>query len=83
MARARKCAECGSDEEMRWFALHPSSHPSCFAITSFTEFKMAAQLSQLFNRFGQRGVGVRMVGGVLNSALFNIDGGHRAVMFDR
>ena len=24
VARMRKCAECGSDEEMRWLALHPS-----------------------------------------------------------
>ena len=26
VARTRKCAECGSDEEMRWLALHPSLH---------------------------------------------------------
>ena len=24
VARTRKCAECGSDEKMRWLALHPS-----------------------------------------------------------
>ena len=24
VARTRNCAECGSDEEMRWLALHPS-----------------------------------------------------------
>ena len=24
VARTRKCAECGSDEYMRWLALHPS-----------------------------------------------------------
>ena len=24
VARTRKCAECGSDEEMWWLALHPS-----------------------------------------------------------
>ena len=24
VARTRKCAECGSNEEMRWLALHPS-----------------------------------------------------------
>ena len=27
MARTRKCAECGSEEEMRWLALHPSGVP--------------------------------------------------------
>jgi len=39
--------------------------------------------AQLFNRIGQLGVGVALAGGVVNSALFNVDGGHRAVIFDR
>jgi len=39
--------------------------------------------AQLFNRLGQLGVGVALAGSVVNSALFNVDGGHRAVMFDR
>ena len=39
--------------------------------------------AQLFNRLGQLGVGVALAGGVVNSALFNVDGGHRAVIFDR
>ena len=26
LARSRNCGECGSDEEMRWLALHPSSY---------------------------------------------------------
>jgi len=38
---------------------------------------------QLFNRIGQLGLGVAVVGGVINSALYNVDGGHRAVIFDR
>merc|ERR1711881_108755 len=42
--------------------------------------KMAAQI---FNRLGQLGVGLALAGGVVNSALYNVDGGHRAVMFDR
>merc|ERR1712001_511398 len=42
--------------------------------------KMAAQI---FNRLGQLGMGLALAGGVVNSALFNVDGGHRAVMFDR
>merc|ERR1711997_430310 len=42
--------------------------------------KMAAQI---FNRIGQLGVGLALAGGVVNSALYNVDGGHRAVMFDR
>ena len=29
------------------------------------------------------GVGVAVLGGVVNSALYNVDGGHRAVIFDR
>ncbi|XP_055683815.1 protein l(2)37Cc [Lutzomyia longipalpis] len=39
--------------------------------------------AQLFNRVGQIGLGVALVGGVVNSALYNVDGGHRAVIFDR
>nr|QBH74214.1 prohibitin [Encarsia formosa] len=38
---------------------------------------------QFFNRIGQLGLGVALVGGVVNSALYNVDGGHRAVIFDR
>ena len=39
--------------------------------------------SQIFTRIGQLGLGVALAGGVVNSALFNVDGGHRAVIFDR
>ncbi|KAJ9584932.1 hypothetical protein L9F63_020738 [Diploptera punctata] len=39
--------------------------------------------AQFFNRIGQIGLGVAVVGGVVNSALYNVDGGHRAVIFDR
>ncbi|XP_055920133.1 protein l(2)37Cc [Eupeodes corollae] len=39
--------------------------------------------AQFFNRIGQLGLGVAVVGGVVNSALYNVDGGHRAVIFDR
>jgi len=39
--------------------------------------------AQLFNRLGQLGVGVAIAGGVVNSALFNVDGGHRAIIFDK
>jgi len=42
-----------------------------------------AGLGNLFNRIGQLGLGVAIAGGVVQSALFNVDGGHRAVMFDR
>ncbi|XP_072766850.1 prohibitin 1 [Anoplolepis gracilipes] len=38
---------------------------------------------QLFNRLGQLGLGIALAGGVVNSALYNVDGGHRAVIFDR
>lgn len=43
--------------------------------------KMSA--SQFFNRIGQLGLGIALAGGVVNSALYNVDGGHRAVIFDR
>jgi len=39
--------------------------------------------SQIFTRIGQLGAGIALAGGVVNSALFNVDGGHRAVIFDR
>jgi len=39
--------------------------------------------AQIFNRIGQLGVGLALGGAVVNSALFNVDGGHRAVIFDR
>lgn len=39
--------------------------------------------AQFFNRIGQVGLGVAVLGGVVNSALYNVDGGHRAVIFDR
>ncbi|CAG0889142.1 unnamed protein product [Darwinula stevensoni] len=39
--------------------------------------------SQFFTRLGQLGLGIAVVGGVVNSALYNVDGGHRAIIFDR
>ncbi|XP_012542570.1 protein l(2)37Cc [Monomorium pharaonis] len=39
--------------------------------------------AQFFNRLGQIGLGMALAGGVVNSALYNVDGGHRAVIFDR
>lgn len=44
---------------------------------------MAQQMANLFTRIGQIGFGVAVVGGVVNSALYNVDAGHRAVIFDR
>jgi len=39
--------------------------------------------AQLLNRIGQLGMGLAVGGAVINSALYNVDGGHRAVIFDR
>jgi len=39
--------------------------------------------AQFLNRIGQLGVGVAVAASVVNSALFNVEGGHRAVIFDR
>nr|AVP71914.1 prohibitin1 [Phascolosoma esculenta]AVR43200.1 prohibitin [Phascolosoma esculenta] len=39
--------------------------------------------ARLFNTLGKVGVGIAVVGGVVNTALYNVDGGHRAVIFDR
>lgn len=38
---------------------------------------------QLFNTLGKLGLGIAVAGGVVQSALYNVDGGHRAVIFDR
>lgn len=38
---------------------------------------------RLFSSLGKVGVGIAVVGGVVQSALYNVDGGHRAVIFDR
>merc|ERR1711971_179775 len=40
-------------------------------------------LANVFNRIGKLGFGLAIAGGVVNSALYNVDGGHRAVIFDR
>ena len=56
---------------------------SGFVIISFLVFRSLLMAAQLLNRVGQLGVGLALAGGVVNSALFNVDGGHRAVIFDR
>ena len=40
-------------------------------------------MAQIFTRIGQLGFGLAIAGAVANSALYNVDGGHRAVIFDR
>uniref|UniRef100_A0A8C5Q5X6 Prohibitin n=1 Tax=Leptobrachium leishanense TaxID=445787 RepID=A0A8C5Q5X6_9ANUR len=37
----------------------------------------------LFEKIGKLGLGLAVVGGVVNSALYNVEAGHRAVIFDR
>ncbi|CAB3998706.1 l(2)37Cc, partial [Paramuricea clavata] len=44
---------------------------------------MAASVSSFLNRIASLGLGVAVVGGVVNTALYNVEGGHRAVIFDR
>lgn len=39
--------------------------------------------AQIFNTLGKIGLGMALAGSVLNSALYNVEGGHRAVIFDR
>lgn len=40
-------------------------------------------MAKLLERVGSLGIALAVAGGVLNSALYNVDGGHRAVIFDR
>ncbi|GMT27231.1 hypothetical protein PFISCL1PPCAC_18528, partial [Pristionchus fissidentatus] len=44
---------------------------------------MAAAAQKLLSRVGSLGVGLAVAGGVAQSALYNVDGGQRAVIFDR
>uniref|UniRef100_A0AC35TR99 Prohibitin n=1 Tax=Rhabditophanes sp. KR3021 TaxID=114890 RepID=A0AC35TR99_9BILA len=44
---------------------------------------MASVAQKLLGKLGQIGVGVAVIGGIAQSALFNVDGGERAVIFDR
>lgn len=39
--------------------------------------------SKLFTRLGNVGLGLTIVGSAIHGALYNVDGGHRAVIFDR
>lgn len=40
-------------------------------------------MAQILAGIGRLGLGIALAGGVVNSALYNVDGGHRAVIFDR
>jgi len=40
-------------------------------------------MAQIFASLGKLGLGLAIAGGIANSALYNVDGGHRAVIFDR
>ncbi|XP_005096482.1 prohibitin [Aplysia californica] len=40
-------------------------------------------MARIFNNLAKLGVGLAVTGGVLQSALYNVDGGQRAVIFDR
>jgi len=40
-------------------------------------------VQKLGNKLTAVGLGIAVAGGVVNSALYNVDGGHRAVIFDR
>jgi len=44
---------------------------------------MSAAAQKLFRRLGQVGLAAAVVGGIAQSALYNVDGGQRAVIFDR
>ncbi|XP_061079606.1 prohibitin 1-like isoform X2 [Conger conger] len=40
-------------------------------------------MAKLLESIGKLGLGLAVAGGVVNSALYNVDAGHRAVIFDR
>ncbi|ERE83345.1 prohibitin-like protein [Cricetulus griseus] len=50
--------------------------PSCFR-------KKGIMAAKVFESMGKFGLALAVAGGVVNSALYNVDAGHRAVIFDR
>ncbi|KAI6174846.1 Band 7 protein domain containing protein [Aphelenchoides bicaudatus] len=44
---------------------------------------MMAAAQKILGRLGQLGIGLAVAGGIAQSALYNVDGGQRAVIFDR
>jgi len=40
-------------------------------------------MAKILSRIGGLGLGLAITGGVVSNALYNVDGGHRAVIFDR
>lgn len=38
---------------------------------------------KVLNTIGKLGIGLAITGGIVNNALYNVEGGHRAVIFDR
>merc|ERR1712042_90912 len=49
-----------------------------------TDIKLTSVMAaRILNGLGGLGVGVAIAGGVVQNALYNVDGGHRAVIFDR
>lgn len=40
-------------------------------------------MARLMDTIGRIGLAMAVCGGVANSALYNVEGGHRAVIFDR
>lgn len=40
-------------------------------------------MAAILNRLGWLGVGIGVTAGLANSVLYNVDGGHRAVIFDQ
>jgi len=42
-----------------------------------------AGAAKALNTLGKLGIGLAITGGVVSNALYNVDGGHRAVIFDR
>ncbi|CAM9335745.1 prohibitin 1 [Lethenteron reissneri] len=42
-----------------------------------------AAAARILNTVGKVGLGLAVAGGIVNTALYNVEGGHRAVIFDR
>merc|ERR1711942_222010 len=53
------------------------------AFKNFTCFRMAGAMNAWFTRLGKLGIGLAAAGSIMPLVLYNVDGGQRAVIFDR
>uniref|UniRef100_H2UYA5 Prohibitin 1 n=1 Tax=Takifugu rubripes TaxID=31033 RepID=H2UYA5_TAKRU len=77
--RRRCCELCAGAVVLRFHVLYVVSGGGHTHLSK-TEI---AVMAKLFESIGKLGLALAIGGGIVNSALFNVDAGHQAVIFDR